>query len=65
MISVARWSPWLNSPTSRFSTFANPPLSQRSVTRVLTIGVGVTRDPWQQPIAGRDLDRDPQIIRAR
>ena len=32
------------------------------MTRVLTLGVGVARDPWPQPITRRNLDGDAQIF---
>ena len=62
MISVARWSPWLSSPTGRFSRSTQPAHVGKIGDPRADLGVGLARDPRPQPIARRHLDRNAQIL---
>ena len=65
MISVARWSPWLSSPTSRSARSERPPRPAQIAHPGLDRRRRPARDPRPQAMAGGDLDRDAQIVAHR
>ena len=62
MISVARWSPWREFADQPVGLVGEPAHVEQLGDAGADLAVGVVRQPRAQAVAGRDLDRDAQIL---
>ena len=62
MISVARWSPCDSAPARMCDLSASPPSPRSSATRAATFARACRAEPGSEAIAGRDLDRDANVV---
>ena len=62
MISAARWSPCDSAPARMCDLSASPPSLRSSATRAAHRRPRLRAEPGPETIAGRDLDRDADVV---